>query len=74
MTTLTARQQEAVNWVKATYGRRARKRLMTRPEELPTRYRHLWYRPFGIPEWNEHIRIARRLLWQGKAFKKEARQ
>ena len=63
---LTPRQTEAINWVKASYGKLWRKRLSTRPEELQPCYRHFWYRPFGIQEWNEHIRIARRVMWQGK--------
>ena len=62
---LTERQTEAVNWVKSNYHH-WRKRLMSRPEELPKSYRHFWRYPFGIHEWNEHIRIARRVLWQGK--------
>ena len=63
---LTPRQMQAINWVKASYGRRWRKRLQDRPEDLPMGYKHCYYKPFGIPEWNEHIRIARRVLWQGK--------
>ena len=63
---LTSRQQKAFDWVNAQYGRKARARLLTRPEELPIRYRDFWRFPFGILEWNEHIRIDRRLLWQGK--------
>lgn len=63
---LTPRQLEAVSWVKQAYGKRWRRRLSTRPEELPVGYRHFWRYPFGIVEWNEHIRIARRVFWQGK--------
>ena len=63
---LTPRQQKAVEWLLANYGKKARKRLLSRPEDLPEGYRHFWQFPFGIPEWNEHIRIARRVLWQGK--------
>ena len=63
---MTERQLQAINWVKSHYGRQWRKRLLLRPEELPKGYRHVWKYPFGIPEWNENIRIARRVLWQGK--------
>ena len=63
---LTSRQREAIDWVRSAYGRNAKTRLSSRPEELPLGCRHFWRYPFGIPEWNEHIRISRRLLWQGK--------
>lgn len=66
MTQLTPRQKQAVDWVKSHYGRQWHKRLSTRPESLPIGYRHLWYYPFGILEWNENIRIARRVFYQGK--------
>ena len=63
---MTDRQKEAIAWMKANYGRKWKQRLQWRPEELPLHYRGFWYKPFGIKEWNDHMRIARRLLWQGK--------
>lgn len=63
---LTVRQAEAIAWCKSAFQRNWKKRLNQRPEALPEGYRHFWAHPFGVPEWNEFIRIARRALWQGK--------
>lgn len=63
---LTKRQQEALDWGKANYGRKLKHRLSSRYDELPKAYRQFWHNPFGISEWNEHMRILRRIFWQGK--------
>jgi len=64
---LTPRQAEAVNWARASFTPyKLKEKLENRPEQLPKGYRHFWRYPFGISEWNEHIRLLRRLYWQGK--------
>jgi len=63
---LTPRQAAALAWGKQAFGRRLKARLKSRPEELPLGYRHIWFNPFGIAEWNEHMRILHRMAWQGK--------
>ena len=63
---LTKHQYEAYHWGRANYGNQLKRRLSTRPETLPVGYHHVWFAPFGRPDWNEYMRILRRLYWQGK--------
>ena len=70
---ITERQAEALAWGRQAYGKQLRKRLNTRPETLPIGYRHLYWHPFGRQDWNEYMRILRRMLWQGKLERMESK-
>lgn len=65
---LTSHQRQAIDWLVSSYGtgRKLKDRLSTRPESIPIGYQHLWFRPFGIAEWNKYIRVGRRLYYQGR--------
>jgi hypothetical protein len=63
---LTPCQRVAVQWARTSYGVRWRQRLKGRPEELPIGFRHCYWHPFGREDWNDYMRVLRRLYWQGR--------
>ncbi len=71
---LTPRQSEAVKWATNLTPSHRKHMLQARPEDLPKNYRKFWRYPFGIPEWNENVRLLRRLYWQGKILIGEKKQ
>ncbi len=52
-------EQEALVWARQGYGRTWRRHVYTSPNHLPVAYRHLWWHPFGIPEWNAYTMVLR---------------
>lgn len=61
------KEQEAIEWAKAAYGRSWRKRfavdLATEERTFPYPYlRHVCARPFGRLDWNLHAQWLRRVM------------
>lgn len=55
----TEEERQAIEWAKDRYGKQWLKRMTTSPDDLPEGYKHFYWHPFGIPEWNHNQHLVR---------------
>lgn len=55
-------EKTTIEWAKRSYGKNWLKRVTGSPDDLPEGYKHFYWHPFGIPEWNHNIHLIRTYL------------